>query len=111
MKHGLNTDGGGRQRWARQEPRPPAGKQSVFHPWLPTHSIAERGLGKTEPRDCRLRSMRTTGRGGGPLWCEGWRSGGAWQGQVPERAIGCEQCSLRFAYVRLGSRIGRKNVA
>ena len=43
-----------------------------------------------------------------PIWREGRRSGGAWQGQVPEWAIECEQCSLMFAYVRLCSLIGRK---
>src|SRR6266568_3485357 len=65
---------------------------------------AECGLGRKEPRDCRLRRTRTTRRGVGLLWCEGWGSGGAWQGQVPEWAIECEKlrlCSLMFSYIRL----------
>src|SRR6266702_5770580 len=69
---------------------------------------AECGLGKTEPRDCRLRRTRTTGRGVGPLWREGWTSGGAGQGRVREWVMECENvrlCSLMFAYVRL---IGEK---
>ncbi len=75
---------------------------------------AECGLGKTEPRDCPSRSMRTTGEAAGRSRGEARRSGGARRGQVPEWALECENvrlCSLMFAYVRLCSLIRKKNVA
>ncbi len=88
MEHGMNTETEGDKDGARQEPRPTG-----------SYGRSPCGLGKTEPRDCRLRWSRTTRRGAGPIWREGWRSGGAWQGQVPRWQLDANI----FAYVRVYS--------
>jgi len=100
----------GREMGTHGDARPPARKKSVFNPcsirgWQPIRlRNAECGSGKTEPRDCRLRSMRTLGEASSRF---GVRAGDrAVRGRVRSRngqlnANNVRLCSLMFAYVRL----------